>query len=161
GECGQISNLAFGRPITNRHLDDSVRRGWGNREYSYQGSLQLQQELRPGFGMNVGYFWTYWGNQSVAGNTLVTPTDFTEFCVTAPNDPRLGSSAGQQICGFYDVNPNKFGQSDTLVTLAKNFGVGTPKELYKGVDLGFTARWGKGALLNGGVGIGRETFDYC
>src|SRR5262249_31484890 len=59
----------------------------------------------------------------------------------------------------YDVNPNKFGQVNRLITLAKNYG--TPKEQYHGVDFAVNARFGKGGLLQGGVSIGRESVDYC
>ena len=159
GECGPISNSAFGQPFSNISIADDARRGWNSREYNYQSSAQLQQELRPGLGVAVGYFRTWWGNQTVIRNTLVAPTDFSQYCITAPTDTRLGPTSGQRICGFYDVNPSKFGQVQREVTLAKNFGV--PKEIYNGIDIGFNARWGRGALLMGGVSIGRETVDYC
>ena len=158
GECGRVNNLAFGQPVVNVTLADDARMGWGVREYNYQTSVQLQHELRPGLGVAIGYFRTWWRNQTVEQNTAVTPSDFTEYCITAPTDPRL-STSGNQICGFYDVNPNKFGQVTRVVTLAKNFG--TPEELYNGVDMAVNARWGEGALLQGGVSVGRQTFDYC
>ena len=158
GECGRVNNLAFGQPVTNVTLADDARRGWGVREYNYQTSVQLQHELRPGLGLAIGYFRTWWRNQTVEQNTAVTPSDFTEYCITAPTDPRL-STSGNQICGFYDVNPNKFGQVNRVVTRAKNFG--TPEEIYNGVDMAVNARWGEGALLQGGVSVGRQTFDYC
>jgi hypothetical protein len=159
GECGQASNLLFGQPFSNTTLADDARRGWGVREYDYQTSLQLQQELRPGIGINVGYFRTWWGNLTVRQNTLVSPTDFTSFCITAPTDARLGQFSGQEICGLYDVNPSKFGQVNNVITLGKNFG--TPEEVYNGFEVGFNARPGKGALLQGGLSLGRDTIDYC
>src|SRR5262249_22687356 len=91
GECGQISNLRFGQPVSNFILDPSAFNGWRKREFDYQTSLQLQQEIRPGLGVSVAYFRTSWGNQLVGQNTLVTPADYTPYCVTAPTDARLGS----------------------------------------------------------------------
>jgi len=161
GECTQISNLAFGQPITNLSISDDARKGWNHREYNYQISAQLQRELRPGRGVAVGSFRTWWGNQNVTVNTLLTPADFTEFCVTNPVDDRLEQFSGKQVCGYYDVNPNKFGQQNSLVDLAKNQNLGTPEELFNGVDMGVNARWGKGALLTGGISLGRETVDWC
>ncbi|MEQ1868744.1 MAG: carboxypeptidase regulatory-like domain-containing protein [Vicinamibacterales bacterium] len=158
GECGRVNNLAFGQPVTNITLADDARSGWGVREYSHQTSVQLQQELRPGLGIAIGYFRTSWGNQTVDQNTAVAASDFTEYCIAAPTDPRLVTN-GNQICGFYDVNPNKFGQVNRVVTSASNFG--TPHEIYNGVDMAVNARWAEGALLQGGVSVGRQTFDYC
>ena len=65
-------------------------------------------------------------------NTLVAPTDYSQYCVTAPTDPRLGSVSGQQLCGLYDLNPNKFGQNRSIVTGVSNYGEQT--EIYDGVE---------------------------
>jgi hypothetical protein len=163
GECGAVNNLAFGQPFSNITLADDARKGWFHREYNYQWNAQVQQELQPGMAVAVGYFHTQWGNMSVVQNTLVTPADFTPFCVTAPNDARLGPTAGLPICGFYDVNPAKFGQVNNVVMLAKDLGLGTPTEEFSGVDTMFNARWGHGrlGLIAGGVAVGRETVDWC
>src|SRR5207249_469532 len=91
----------------------------------------------------------------------VTPADFTPYCITAPTDARIGPTSGQQICGIYDVNANKFGQVNYLVQKATDLGLGTPQDFYNGVEISFRSRFGKGALLNGGVSIGRESYDYC
>jgi hypothetical protein len=159
GECGPINNQLFGQPTPTAALADDVREGWGNREYNYQWNVQVQQELRPGVGLGAGYFHTSWGNMSVTKNTLVTPTDFTQYCVTAPTDSRLGSYGGQRVCGLYDRNV--VGGVNNVVELAKDTGLGTPQELYNGVEIGLHARWGTGALLTGGVSLGRESVDWC
>ena len=70
--------------------------------------------------------------------------------------PRL-PVAGQQVCGFYDINPNKNGQVQNVVRLAKHYG--KQSEVYNGIDIGFHARWRGGALLNGGVSVGRAQSD--
>jgi hypothetical protein len=160
GECGPGSPF-FAQPIATLSLDDSSRRGWSRREYNYQTSFQLQHELRAGLGLTLGYFNTRWGNHSVTQNTLVTPSDFTEYCINAPTDARLGHTSGKQICGIYDVNPGKFGQVRYLVQNAEDLGLGTPKEAFNGVDTAINARWGKGAFLSGGVTVGRQNYDYC
>src|SRR5262249_7047923 len=121
GECGQVSNLAFGQPFSNQRLASDVTNGWGAREYSYQWNAQLQQQLLPNVGLFVGYFHTQYGNLTVAQNVLVSPSDYAPYCVTAPTDSRLGSFSGQPVCGYYDVNPNKFGQAQYVVTQASHF----------------------------------------
>ena len=160
GECGAILNPLFGQPFSLQTLADDVREGWGNREYSYQWNVQLQQELRPGFGVAVGYFHTQWGNMSVTRNTRVDASDYTRYCITAPTDSRIGATAGQQICGYYDITPAGLAKGAAYqITQASNFG--TPKDYFDGVDIGINARWGKGALVTGGVSVGRQTVDYC
>jgi hypothetical protein len=159
GECGQVSNLAFGQPFSNQSLASDVTSGWGAREYSYQWNAQVQHELMPNVGLFVGYFHTQYGNLTVAQNTLVSASDFTSYCITEPTDSRLGSLSGQQVCGYYDINPNKVGQAQYVVTQASHFG--SPQDYFDGVDIGVNMRFGKGGVVNGGMTVGRETYDYC
>ena len=160
GECGNISNPLFGQPFSAQTLKDDVREGWGNREFSYQWNLQLQQELRPGLGLALGYFHTQWGNMSVTRNTRVTAADFDTYCITAPSDTRLRDVSGKQICGYYDITPAGLAKGTALeISQASNFG--KPEDFFNGVDVGVNYRFGKGALINGGVSMGRETFDFC
>ena len=46
---------------------------------------------------------------------LVTPADFSPFCITAPTDSRLPGGGGYQVCGLYDVSPAKFGQVNSVI----------------------------------------------
>jgi hypothetical protein len=107
GECGRLSNVNLGLPIPSVNYSDDVLRGWGNRRYMWQSGLSVQQELRPGMALNVGYFHTWHGNFTATANQAVAPGDFNPYCVAVPVDPRLGSTSGSQICGFYDVTPAK------------------------------------------------------
>jgi hypothetical protein len=95
----------------------------------------------------------------VLQNTAVTPADFTSFCLNAPTDTRLGQFSGGQICGLYNVNPNKLGQVQNVITEGSNFG--QQKEIYNGVDISTNIRWGKGGLVQGGVALGRTDMDNC
>src|SRR5947208_2099965 len=137
GDCGTINNLAFGQPITNITMAEEARKGWKARSYNHQVSVQLQHELLPALSLAVGYHRTWWRNQLVLQNTATAATDYTPYCITAPSDARLGPTSAQQLCGYYDVNPNKFGQVNRVITLAKNFG--QPEESYNGVEFGFNA----------------------
>jgi len=98
-----------------------------------------------------GYYHSTFGNAYVLWNTLVAPTDYSPYCITAPTDSRLGSVSGQQLCGLYDLNPNKFGQNQSVVTSASNFGNQT--ETYNGVDASTTVRL-RNLTVNGGWNIG-------
>ena len=159
GECGQISNLAFGQSRQTTFYDDALLRGFDVRPYTWQHSVSLQQELRPGVALNVGYFRTSFGNFMVTANRALTPGDFDSYCITAPSDARLGGVSGQQICGLYDVKPAKFGQVNNLVQDASNFGKQT--EVYNGFDVSVNARFGHGGMLQGGMNTGSTLTDNC
>ena len=92
-------------------------------------------------------------------NEAVTANDFTSYCVTAPTDTRLGDASGSQICGLYDVIPSQFGRINTRALDYDKFGGGS--QIYNGFDLQATARLKRGAFIQGGVNIGRMSFDLC
>ncbi len=73
-------------------------------------------------------------------------------------DSRLPTS-GQQICGLYDIKPALFGQVSNVVTQASNYGEQT--QVYNGVDLTLSARFGQGAQFSGGLSTGRTVTDNC
>ena len=89
----------------------------------------------------------------------MTPGDFNPFCITSPVDSRLPGGGGQEVCGQWDVTPEKFGLSDDFTTFTKNFGERT--EVYDGVDLGINARLTNGLILQGGLNTGRTRTDSC
>ena len=160
GECGAFANPSFGSPNPIISYDKGASQGWGNREFNNQFSLQLQQELHPGVGLAVGYFHTSWGNLTALQNlTSSTPDAFNELCVTAPNDPALASAAGTTICGYYA--PKSLAAQRFRVTQVTDLGLPSPKEIYNGVDIGVTARFRKGGLVQGGVTVGREGVNQC
>ena len=157
-ECGRIDNLNFGLNNPNAYrFDPNLLTGWGKRNLTWQAQATVQHELRPGMAVNAGYFRTWYGNFRVTSNQALTPADFDAYCITGPSDPRLPGSGGQ-ICGLFDVKPDKFGQSRQVVELASNYGDWT--EVYHGIDLTLTARMRK-LFLTGGLNTGRTEVDYC
>ena len=157
-ELGPLSNANFGRVVANTTYHDNLVRGWGKNFYNWQGSVSVQHEVRPGLGVNVGYFRTSSGNFSVTDNTLVGPADFDSSCVTAPTDSRLPES-GEQICGLMAIKPAGFGQVSNLLAPASEYGEQT--EVYNGLDLTINARFGNGGLLSGGLSTSRTVTDNC
>ena len=157
GECQAINNRLFGTSVPGTRYADDVMRD--NRGYSWQGSATLQHELGPRIAVQASYHRNWFRNFTVTDNLAVGPGDFDPFCVTAPVDPRLGAVSGTQLCGYYDINPAKFGQVVNEVTLDTNFG--EQRLEYDGVDVAMNARFGRGGLLNGGVSFGRTVTDSC
>ena len=156
-ELGPLSNTNFGRTVQNTTYADDVLTG--NRPYNWQGSLQVQHELWPRVALNVGYFRTWYGNFRATDNRALTPQDFDPYCITAPVNAGLPGGGGNQICGFYDVVPAKFGQSNNLVTLTEHYGKQT--EVFNGVDVTMSARFGEGVYVQGGLATGATVTDTC
>jgi hypothetical protein len=160
GECGRMANQNFGKLMIGTRSAEDVLIGWGRRPASWQGSAIIQHELRPNIGLAVGYFRTSFRNFSVTDNLALSPEDYDPYCVTAPKDARLPRGGGYQLCGLYNLKREKFGiPADNLVTQASNFGRQT--EIYNGVDVSLSARFGRGGLFTGGVGTGRTVTDDC
>ena len=160
GECGAWSDQNFGRPrVTTRNAPDALE-GFNGQFHNWQGSLTFQHELTQGLALTVGYFRTWYGGQLVTNNEAVPASGYDTYCITAPTDSRLPGGGGNQICGLYDVKPAFFGRVDNLVTQASNFGDGQ-KQVYNGVDLTLSGRFGQGGQFSGGLGIGRTVTDNC
>jgi Carboxypeptidase regulatory-like domain len=153
GECGPMANLSFGQSLLVTTPDPNWITGWGNRGFSWSGSLSIDHQLSSGVAMNAGYYRTIYGNQTVTKNEATTPEDYDAYCITAPVDPRLPANvSGQQICGLYDVTPTKFGVVNNVVTLARNFGHAS--EHYNGVDVNLIVRFLRGINLSAGWNVG-------
>ncbi len=154
-ECGAMANRNFGQQVFSTTADPNWIQGFGKRPYSWAGSVSVDRQLAPGVALTAGFYRTTFGNQTVTQNTAVTPADFSPYCITAPVDPRLPASvSGQQVCGLYDINPNKFGIVNNVVTLASKFGKAT--EYYNGADVNLVARLPHGINISGGWNIGNS-----
>jgi hypothetical protein len=155
GECGPMANKNFGQAIYSTTPDPNWIQGWGKRPYSWAWSVSMDRQLTSGVALTAGFYRTTYGNFTVTRNTAVTPADFSPYCITAPIDPRLPASvSGQQICGMYDINPDKFGLVNNVVTLASNFG--NASEYYNGADVNVIARLPRGITISGGWNIGNS-----
>jgi len=153
--CGPMANKNFGKQLFSTTADPDWIQGWGKRPYSWAGSIAVDHELMPGVALSAGFYRTQYGNFTVTRNTAVNPSDFSPYCITAPADPRLPANvSGQQICGLYDINPDKFGQVANVVTLASNYG--NPYEYYNGADVNIVARLPRGINISGGWNLGNS-----
>ena len=162
GTCGAISNRNFGLGRNPTNYDRDVIDGWPKRGYNWEFSTSIQQELRPGLSFTAAYFRRAYFNNLSTVNTLADPSvasNYTEYCITAPVDPRLPGGGGNQICGLKDVIPSLFGRVNELVTFSKN--LGDDYEHHNSVDLTVNMRLAGGALLAGGVSTTKWTFDNC
>jgi hypothetical protein len=168
GECGTLSNfLYFGKTNPTAIIwSDAVRQGWGVRDSNWDFLTEIQHELRPGLSLSGswdhntgGYFRNTDSKNRVTSNVLVSPADFSSYCVTAPSDPRLPGGGGYPICGMYDLNPQKFGQVQQVIQPTSKFGQNVRYNDF--FSIGVDARLGHGARLGGGFDTGRSVNDNC
>src|SRR5580765_2419507 len=153
--CGPMANKNFGKQVFSTTADPDWIQGWGKRPYSWAWSVSVDHQLATGVALTGGFYRTTYGNFTVTRNNAVTPADYTSYCFPAPTDPRLPASvSGQQICGLADVNQDKFGLVNNVVTLGSNFGA--PSEYYNGADANLVARLPHGITVTGGWNIGNS-----
>ena len=154
GECAAVANGNFGKQVVSTFYDPDTLTGWGKRGYNWRTSLEFKHQLLDTLAVQAGYYHTWYGNFKVTDNRSVSPTDYDPFCVTAPTDPNLPSS-GQSLCGFYNLNPTKFGvPANNYVTWASNYG--EQSEIYDGMDFLVNARLPRGGILQGGINVGNS-----
>jgi hypothetical protein len=158
--CGAISNRNFGlsNPFATTYSPE-VLRGFAARGFNWTTSVELQREIVRNVSVTAGYYRRRAGNFQVTRNLLVDPSDYDPYCYTAPVDPRLPGGGGYQVCGLYDVKPEKFGQTLNRVDTAEKYGKRT--DGYDGFDLTGNARFPNGANLAGGLNVGRTTVNSC
>ena len=181
GECGAVDDQNFGQnnPKATQYADNVVR-GWGNRNHSWDIAAEVVHELAPGMSLTAGYYRSTSANWRVNDNVLLSPEDFDPFCATAPMDPRLPGGGGYEVCGLYDIKPEKFGQSDNLLTNATEF-IGSTSGVTCGAQrsggrapsagrhcgtndffgVSLDTRFNNGASLGGGFDTGKTVINNC
>jgi hypothetical protein len=158
--CGPWQTPNFGRPRVDTTYSDEAREGFNQQSGHWQGSVSVQHELRPGIGVNAGYFRTWYGGFLVTDHPALDPTSYDPYCITAPVSDRLPDGiSGQPICGFYDLKPQFFGATGGVVKQTSTFG--DRAQIYDGVDITSTARFGRGGQFSGGISVGRTVTDNC
>ena len=162
GECAAISGGAganFGKTVPISTFDPDLLTGWNHRNYNWEFSAGIQQQIMPRVSVDFGYFRRIFGNFTVTDNTLVSPADYTTYSYTTPVDANLPGGGAQAISGFYDLNVNKVGQVANYVSLSDKYG--TQYDHWNGFDFSMNARMANGLLLQGGVSTGREYTNNC
>ena len=157
-ELGPLTNSSFGQVVVRSRWDPDLLTGFGNRKFNWEASASIQHELRTGLSLEASYNRRWFGNHRVRNNLETGPGDYDPFCITAPTDPRLPTS-GQELCGLFDVKPERFGLVDNLTVLSDEFG--TQTEVYNGVDLTANIRLANGIVFQGGTSTGRTHLNDC
>jgi hypothetical protein len=160
GECGAMDNQNFGKEFFTRTFDPAFIDGYGVRPYNWEMGVSLQQEVAPRIGITVGYYRRWFGNFYTLDNTLTAASDYKQFSVPIPIDPRLPGGGGGVVSGVYNLNPNKVGQVQDLAMLDSRVGA-EPTENWQGVDFSVNARLRSGIIVQAGTSTGRTLQDNC
>ena len=156
GECGPWLTPNFGSANVATIYSPSIMTGWGNRPYNWEMSAGIQQELAPRISASFGYFSRVFGNFYVQDNENLAKTDFTQYNVTVPTDPKLPNS-GQTVTGFFD--PNMLVAARNVIKSSSDFG--EQQQHWNGVDMSVDARLRNGLFLQGGFSTGKTMTDNC
>jgi hypothetical protein len=153
---GPLTNPNFGKVVVTTQYDPAVLDGWFKRPYNWEIMTGIQHELWPRISVGAAYFRRWYGNFTTSQNLLRAASDYDPFCVTTPADARLPGGGGNQLCGFYDVNPATFSATTNNVVTFVN-----QSEIYNGIDLTINARLTDGLFFAGGLNGGRTAFNNC
>ena len=156
GECGPGS-LFFGKQLSPQTVDPSFVDGWNTREYSWDMTAGVTQEIAPRVSLQVDYVRRSWGNLPATINRAWTPADFDTFVFNVPQDSRLPGGGGYPVT-FRDIKPAKYQQVDNFLTFADNVGGATNN--FNGVDVTVNARL-SAVTLQGGTSTGNVVEDGC
>lgn len=163
GECGAL-NAPLGSLNVAAAYSPEITSGFGVRPNDVEGAIGLQQQLLPRLAVDFQFTWHSFGNFVASSNTTRPPSAYDSFCVTAPSTPSASGytlpNAGQQMCGYVDLNPSFFPTVPFFeVQRASNFG--HVSDVYTGYDVNLNARLPRGGVASGGVSLGHEVTDIC
>jgi len=159
GECAAIANPDFGTVVPGTSFDPNLLTGWGKRQYNWEFSTGIQQELAARTSVEISFFRRWYGNFQTMDSRAFGPSDYQQFSFTAPKDPNLPNGGGYTLTAYDLKFPQVFSNPDNFVTLADNYGNQT--EHWNGVDITGTSRLRNGIILQGGVSTGRRVQDDC
>jgi hypothetical protein len=164
GECGLL-NAPLGSLNVAAQYSPEITNGYGVRPNDHEVAIGGQQEIRQGFAVDFQYTRHAFGNFVASQNTTRPPSAYDSFCVTAPTAAGAVSgytlpNAGQQICGFMDLNPS-FSTTVPFYLVQKASNFGDVSDVYSGYDVNLNARLPRGGLASGGVSVGHEVTDIC
>jgi hypothetical protein len=160
GECGQISNLAFGSPTFTNSFDSGLMGGWNVRPSDWGIVASIQQQVLPRTSVEFNYSRRWLNNFTVTDNLATATGDYRPFSIVAPTDTRLGAASGATLTSLFAQTqaaatavPNQFN------TLATNFG--NQYQHFDGFLVNVQSRVRSGLTLSGGFNTGKTISDNC
>jgi hypothetical protein len=159
--CGALQNDAFGTAKLTNNFDPALLTGWGVRASDWTLGASVQQQISARSSIEVAYTRRWYRGFTVTDNRAAANSDWQEYSITAPSDPRLPGGGGYVVSGLYDLNPALFGKVDNFVELAEQHDLGKWKNNFNGVDVTLNVRLRNGWTFQGGTSTGQGSGDNC
>ena len=168
--CGALggNDLNFGsQSAATNQVNQAMLRGWGVRASDWQWGATVQHQIIPRVSLEVGYARRWWDGPGGTGwelgvtdNINRRPSDYEQWVITAPRDPRLPGGGGYAIPMYTVTAAANAIPAQNRITFETDFG---EKRInyWHGVDMTLNARLRNGLFLQIGTTTGREVEDYC
>jgi hypothetical protein len=159
-ECGPWSNVNWGASVATTRVNPDVLEGWDTRNNDWQFGIGIQHEILPRTSIDLSYNRRWWNNFFVTHNAALTPADFDEVTITAPQNPRLPGGGGYPVTFLVRNNRNPtIGASDPYYTTSSDFG--DEVHYWHGVDVSVSSRLRGSLFVQAGTSTGRGVNDTC
>jgi hypothetical protein len=144
-EIGPSLNAGFGLPVLQRRPGDDLA-----REYDLEYSARVDHQLTGKVSVNAAYY-----RRGVHNMVATTPLQFSRSDYTVIN---IASPLDGSVIPVYNLDPTKA----PLLNRVDNNSTDSNlrRQTYNGVELGATARFGKGSLF-GGWTTDRRILVHC
>src|SRR5688572_2815157 len=163
GECAGLTgnSLNFGGLSGNiTQVNEDTLRGWGARDHDWQWSIGVQQELLPRVSADLSYARRSFHSFTITDNQARNPSQYDEWTIIAPSDPRLPGGGGYPITIYTPTQAAANIPAQNYITWETDFGP-TRSSYWQGVDLTVNARMRQGLTLQFGTNTGRKIDDTC
>jgi hypothetical protein len=162
-ECAALTgnNLNFGGTSGNiTQVNQDTLSGWGARDYDWQWSIGVQQEVLPRVSVDVAYSRRSFYSFTVTDNLMRDPSQYDAWTIDAPSDPRFPDGGGYPITLYTVKAAPALIPAQNYITWETDFGPAR-SNYWQGVDFTVNARIRNGLNLQFGTNTGRELEDTC
>jgi hypothetical protein len=163
GECAALTgnNLNFGAFSGNiTQVNQETLRGWGVRDYDWQWSIGVQQQVLPRVSVDVAYSRRSFHSFTITDNQNRNPSQYDAWTINAPSDTRLPGGGAYPITLYTPTAAAAAVPAQNYITWETEFGPAR-SSYWQGVDFTVNTRTRQGLTLQFGTNTGRKIDDTC
>jgi hypothetical protein len=163
GECAALTgnNLNFGAFSGNiTQVNQETLRGWGVRDYDWQWSIGVQQQVLPRVSVDVAYSRRSFHSFTITDNQNRNPSQYDAWTIHAPSDTRLPGGGAYPITLYTPTAAAAAVPAQNYITWETEFGPAR-SSYWQGVDFTVNTRTRQGLTLQFGTNTGRKIDDTC